>query len=58
MLGRTLKVDVKNMNIVGDITKVERAKFTRACIETDLRKKLRSKVRVGRRIFGVEYEGL
>ncbi|KAF7802078.1 Retrovirus-related Pol polyprotein LINE-1 [Senna tora] len=40
------------------VWRVERAKFVGVCAEIDIRMRLIAKVRVGRRIFGVEYEGM
>lgn len=57
MLGRTLKVHRNTLSTLSDEFQVERGKFARVPIEIDVRKKLRSNVRVGRRVFGVEYEG-
>lgn len=58
VIGKTLKIDVNTLNTNNGLARVERGRFARICVEIDLRKKLRSKVRCGRRIYGVEYEGL
>lgn len=58
VVGRSLKVDIYTLNLIGEQLRVERGRFARVCIEIDLRKSLLAKVRCGRKMYVVEYEGL
>ncbi|XP_039008461.1 uncharacterized protein LOC120136524 [Hibiscus syriacus] len=51
LIGTPLKVDIHT-------AWTTRGKFARICVEIDLNKPLLSKVRIGKKIFNVEYEGL
>ncbi|XP_061348798.1 uncharacterized protein LOC133294166 [Gastrolobium bilobum] len=60
LFGRTLKVDRNSLrkNELGDAVITERAKFTRICVEVDLKKSLLSKFKIGNKIYQVGYEGI
>lgn len=51
LLGRALKVDHTSM-------RVERGKYARICVEINLKKPLGSRIKINRKAFNVEYEGL
>ncbi|KAF7844567.1 ribonuclease H [Senna tora] len=49
-------VDTNTLSLGQDEYGVERGRFARICVEIDLRLKLLSRVKVGRRTYSIEYE--
>lgn len=59
MIGKTLKVDMNTIeNLEADVTRVQRGRFARICVEIDLQKKLVPRVICQAALFNIEYEGL
>lgn len=58
VLGRIVKIDFNTLGCSDGFSKVERGRFARIVIEVYMKKKLVAKLRAGRRVYGVEYEGL